>query len=309
MPGESIWSWSTTAADNATADSSINLAEGHARNLVNDNKRSMMAAIAKWLALTNGSKTTGGSANAQTLTTGMSFTSVPTGMRVLVKNGFTNTDSMTLNMDGIGAVTVKDIYANSLVGGEVRSSAYSEYVYDGTNWILLQEKTGRVLLAKATASAAAAVDFTTGIDDTYDEYIFVITDLYASVDGPVLQAQVSTDGGSSWKTTGTDYKRVLKFSRYSTGATTVSVAQDQTIATLISNSAAHVTSGEMRLFKPSATSVHQMRTQVATYTASADIVLQDCTTAYLTAAAVNAIRFILSSGTITTTIEMYGVRK
>src|SRR6266436_4424916 len=103
--GENIWAWSTTAASNGTADVLINFAEGQTRASLNDSDRGMMAALAKVRDLTNGSKTTGGSANAQTVTSGMAFAAVPTGMRILVKNGFTNTASMTLNLDGIGAVT------------------------------------------------------------------------------------------------------------------------------------------------------------------------------------------------------------
>lgn len=41
-----LWQWSTTAADNATADPSINWQEGQAPSTVNDSARAMMAAIA-----------------------------------------------------------------------------------------------------------------------------------------------------------------------------------------------------------------------------------------------------------------------
>lgn len=43
-----LWQWSTTAANNATADSSINWQEGQAPSTVNDSARAMMAAIATW---------------------------------------------------------------------------------------------------------------------------------------------------------------------------------------------------------------------------------------------------------------------
>lgn len=41
-----LWNWSTTAANNATADPSINWQEGQAPSTVNDSARAMMAAIA-----------------------------------------------------------------------------------------------------------------------------------------------------------------------------------------------------------------------------------------------------------------------
>lgn len=140
MPGENILDWSTTAANNATADSSINWAEGMARAAVNDSARSVMAAVAKQRDLLNGSITTTGTANAQAFSSGLSFTgNVPTGLRALLKIGasLTNTSSTTLNMDGIGAVTIKSQAGINLVGGELRAGSYYEFRYDGTNWILL----------------------------------------------------------------------------------------------------------------------------------------------------------------------------
>ncbi|MDN7993585.1 tail fiber domain-containing protein [Burkholderia orbicola] len=41
-----LWNWSTTAANNATADPSINWQEGQAPSTVNDSARAMMAALA-----------------------------------------------------------------------------------------------------------------------------------------------------------------------------------------------------------------------------------------------------------------------
>lgn len=43
-----LWNWSTTAANNATADPSINWQEGQAPSTVNDSARAMMAAVAVW---------------------------------------------------------------------------------------------------------------------------------------------------------------------------------------------------------------------------------------------------------------------
>lgn len=138
MAGENIWSWSPTAANNGTADSLINWAEGMARAAVNNSARSMMAAHAKVRDLNNGSVTTGGSGNAQTLTTAIGFSgTIPAGMRILVKLGFTNSGAATLNVDGTGAVTIKDLYGNDLVAGALTANSYAELIYNGTNWILV----------------------------------------------------------------------------------------------------------------------------------------------------------------------------
>jgi hypothetical protein len=43
-----FWKWSRTAANNATADGSINWAEGQVPSTVNDSARAMMAAASKY---------------------------------------------------------------------------------------------------------------------------------------------------------------------------------------------------------------------------------------------------------------------
>src|SRR5262245_39901553 len=135
MPGENIQDWSVTAANNGAADSAINWAEGMARLAVNDSARSMMAAEAKDRNLKNGSITTAGTANAQTFTSGVGYTSVPTGLRVMLKIGvgLTNTGATTLNMDSIGAVAILSNGGATLVGGELVAQYYAELTYNGTN--------------------------------------------------------------------------------------------------------------------------------------------------------------------------------
>jgi len=139
MPGENIQDWSTTAATNGSADSLINWAEGQPRASVNNSARSMMAAHAKDRNLQNGSIVTGGTANAQTFASGLSYTTVPTGLRVLLKIGpaLTNTGAVTLNMDGIGGAAVKNETGLAFTGGEFLADSYAELVYDGTSWICL----------------------------------------------------------------------------------------------------------------------------------------------------------------------------
>jgi len=137
MPGENIQDWSTTAATNATADTLINWAEGQPRASVNNSARSMMAAHAKNRNLLNGSITTGGTANAQTFTSGVTYTTVPTGLTVRLKVGVTNTGATTLNMDSIGAVAIKDQSGNDIGANALLLNRYVDLLYDGTNWILL----------------------------------------------------------------------------------------------------------------------------------------------------------------------------
>src|SRR5213593_1805553 len=70
----SFWKWSRTAANNATADSSINWAEGQAPSSVNDSARAMMARVAEWRDDLGGI-TTGGTSTAYTVATNRVFAS------------------------------------------------------------------------------------------------------------------------------------------------------------------------------------------------------------------------------------------
>jgi hypothetical protein len=137
MPGENVYSWSTTAADNGSTDTAINWIEGQARATVNNSARAEMAAIAKFRNLLTGVITTTGTANAQAFASGVGYTETPTGLRVLLKIGFKNTGPATLNMDGIGDVAIKDTLGNDLRDGELPLGGLAEFDYNGTNWILL----------------------------------------------------------------------------------------------------------------------------------------------------------------------------
>ncbi len=142
MPGENIQDWSVTAASNGTADSSINFAEGQTRASLNNSCRSVMAAVAKDRNLKNGSITTGGSANALTFQSGLSYASVPTGLVARLKFSATNTlASPTLSMDGLSFITIKNLLGADLAIGDLVLGAYGDFLYNGTNWIILNSYT------------------------------------------------------------------------------------------------------------------------------------------------------------------------
>src|SRR5262245_43711176 len=97
MPGAQQL-WSTTAGNNANADPAINWREGMAPSQVNDAARAMMAAIKKTLNDISGAVlTTGGSANAYTLTTAEAFTALVDGIVLAFKVHATNTGAATLS--------------------------------------------------------------------------------------------------------------------------------------------------------------------------------------------------------------------
>ena len=59
------------------------------------------------------------------------------------------------------------------------------------------------LIQEQTASNSASISFTTGIDSTYDVYIFKFMGVNPATDGANFTFQASTDGGSSYGVTAT----------------------------------------------------------------------------------------------------------
>jgi len=62
-----------------------------------------------------------------------------------------------------------------------------------------------ILLSTQTASSSASIEFTSGIDSTYDSYIFKFINCHPQNDGRNLKFQFSTDGGSTYTVNMTTY--------------------------------------------------------------------------------------------------------
>lgn len=122
--------WSTTAADNDDADAAINWAEGQAPSTVNNSARAMMAAHAAYRNLIGGAVTTGGSANTHTLVSGLTFTAYQNGVLMGFEAGFTNTDTATLNVDSLGAKTLKTQNGQNLGPGAIVAGSVYHCVYE-----------------------------------------------------------------------------------------------------------------------------------------------------------------------------------
>src|SRR3954471_24088740 len=96
-----LYKWSQTAANNATADTSINWQEGQAPSSVNDSARAMMAVTAKYRDDPPGNLLTAGTSTAYTLTTNQVFDTAAhmDGQEISFRVHATNGASPTLNPD------------------------------------------------------------------------------------------------------------------------------------------------------------------------------------------------------------------
>jgi len=176
-----------------------------------------------------------------------------------------------------------------------------------------------VLLTTNTASSSASVSFTSGIDSTYSEYIFLFNNIHPQSDNQELFFNFSTDGGSNYNVT----KTTSTFQAYHNEAGNDSslsyhsagdLAQStnyQRLGFSSDNADDASLSGYLHLFEPSSD------TFVKHFTATTNMCHSDTYSVnyYLagycnTTSAVNAINFAYGSGNIDAgTIQMFGVVK
>lgn len=150
--------WSTTAADNDDADTSINWSEGQDPATINNSARAMMAALKKYIGDTDGARTAAGTAQAITLTTGQSISSahLTDGFRVgfWAANDNTGADP-TIAIDGLSAKTIKDANGDDLAAGAIQDGAFVDLAYEAGAGVFHAVNIG--LAATLTAIGALAV--------------------------------------------------------------------------------------------------------------------------------------------------------
>lgn len=129
--------WSETAASNNAAPPN-GWPTGMTPSQVEPSARENMAAVKRFYNHINAVKTSAGTANVQTLTYDVAPEAYRTGdsYAFVVGAGLTNTGSTTLNVNGLGATTIK-IGASALTGGELVAGRTVLVAFDGAAFQLL----------------------------------------------------------------------------------------------------------------------------------------------------------------------------
>ena len=173
------------------------------------------------------------------------------------------------------------------------------------------------LISTQTASASATIDFTSGIDSTYDSYIFKFYNIHPATDIVNFSFQASTDGGSSYGITMTTTAFIAYNNEsgspsaliYNSGQDLAQSTSFQSLVDNIGNGADECCSGSLTLFNPSSTTyVKHFLSRINEYNAG-DFSREDYVAGYFnTTSAINAIQFKFASGNIDDgIIKMYGV--
>ena len=176
-----------------------------------------------------------------------------------------------------------------------------------------------ILLSTQTASASATISFTTGLNSTYDEYIFKFINIHPATDRDNFTFNMSTDSGSNYNVTKTstffrarhDEADTAAVLEYETGSDLAQSTGFQKLANDVGNSDDESASGFLTLFNPSSTTyVKHFISNTNSYDGN-NVIVNGFAAGYgNTTSAINAIQFKFSSGNIDDgIIKMYGVKK
>lgn len=239
---------------------------------------------------------------------------------------------------GLSGLTAGTVYF--LSGGTAGASTSTEpttsgyiskpvYIADGTTTALLTIESrgkviaaqdtsapnGMVLLATAQASSSSSITFTSGIDGTYDEYVF-IGDLVPATDAVSMYLRTSANLGSSWDSGASDYGYRGVGDASGTAASSTGAAQivlQHTATTTGNDTSGEGISFKVYLHNPGSTRYCRFTidsTAISSAATTGDTPNRYCGSGTRkSSAAVNGIQFLFSSGNIASgVIRMYGIR-
>jgi hypothetical protein len=176
------------------------------------------------------------------------------------------------------------------------------------------------LVSSQTASSSASISFTSGLDSTYDVYVFRFINIHPETDGKNFEVDFSTDGGSNYNLN----KQTVFFQAYHDEA---DVGGNEDVAYNSSGDLQNTTGGanltrftgndndqslegEMFLFNPSDTTFVKHFKGRCMASANVNMHQGEFLAGYVnTTSAINAVKFSFNSGDIDSgTIKLYGVR-
>jgi hypothetical protein len=215
-------------------------------------------------------------------------------------------DTVTVAADSINVNKVQDKGGNTLWDYSTGVFVSPKKEFASQNLKLLQT---------ATVTGTNSISFTTGIDSTYDVYIFKFININPSTDNQNLEFQVNASGQTGYNETITSTFFYARHSEADTDASlTYYTGGDQAQGTAyqklgwISNDADHDLVGELRLFNPSSTTYVKHFYARTTWNNDTDGLMDGYCAGYInTTSAIDDIQFKIASGNFDGTIKMYGL--
>ena len=174
-----------------------------------------------------------------------------------------------------------------------------------------------VKISASTASSSATISFTSGIDSTYKEYLFLFNSIHPATDSANVQFQGSINGGSAYgvNITSSYFQAQANATEtaleYDGGQDLAQSTNFQTIlGKEVGNGNDESASGMLRLFDPSNTTFVKHFLAIGNCQDTEAMSREGFTGGYFnTTSAINAVQFKMSSGNMDAgTITMYGVK-
>ena len=172
------------------------------------------------------------------------------------------------------------------------------------------------LISTSTASDAASIAITSGIDSTYDEYMFVFTDIHAEDTQPHFGFQVNASGQSGYNEVITS-TYISSYHSESGSSTSLYylTAGDQAQGTALQRLASdcgnendEASAGILHLFTPSNTTYVTHFYSTFNTNRYDDITNLTYVAGYINVtAAITGIEFKMTSDNVSGTIQMYGI--
>ena len=172
------------------------------------------------------------------------------------------------------------------------------------------------LLATQTASGSATLSFTSGIDDTYDKYVFKFYNMHPANDGAEFQVNFR-DGGTAYDTV----KTTTGFLAIHTESNGEAALNDRTASDQMAQNTGFVNlnlnlgndndqslSGQLSLYNPSSTVFTKHFMSTVQYSQNTDGSINYFCAGYgNTTTAIDGVQFKMNSGNFDGVIKLYGI--
>jgi hypothetical protein len=172
------------------------------------------------------------------------------------------------------------------------------------------------LISTATETDVASIDITSGIDSTYDEYMFVMTNINPATDDTYFSFQVNAAAASGFNETITSTCFIAQqiesggsiYFDYHTGFDQAEGTAYQHLSNNMANDADQGMAGILHLFSPSSTTYVKHFYARTIFSQAGDYAEESYYAGYInTTSAIDEISFKMASGNFDGVIQMYGI--
>ncbi len=235
-------------------------------------------------------------------------------------SGAGDTEELTYSevLDFVGSATRGDILSRGAsTWDRVAKGTTGQVLTQGANDPAWATPTAYALtlISAQTASSSATIDFSSGLDDTYDRYMVLLSNVKPATDDVELWLRVGTGGGPTYQTSG--YRYITRAYNDTGSDVSIASASDSKINLVSASSTVSLgnASGEnanitIHFNNPEVTDLCEFNWHGGYSAAYGGVANVSGSGRYDTAGAITAIRFLMESGNIASgTFRLYGYRK